>query len=126
MQGILENIPVALMAMLMDWPLVAVMLGLPAVLAIIAWRRGTFRGKACWPWVSAGFVAGALLGPPLLPGVMEGGFAALGYWLDWAFLAAIAAGAGLYLALIIYLVMPRPAGRTAQSLASPTGPDAHS
>jgi len=117
MQGLLENAPVALMAMLMDWPLAAVMLGLPVVLALATWRRGTPRSRTPWRWVSAGFIAGALIGPPLVPGVMEGGFASLGYWLDWAFLAAVATCSGLYLALIVYLVMRTPADRATASLS---------
>lgn len=101
MQGLLENLPVALMAVLLDWPLFALLLGLPALLAVLAWRRRApgARVNAALP---VGFAAGTLLGP-LLAGFTDGGFAALGYWVDWAFVLLAAGAGGTWLGLNAWL-----------------------
>ncbi|RPI44679.1 MAG: hypothetical protein EHM59_12195 [Betaproteobacteria bacterium] len=99
------------MTSLMQWPLAAALAAAP----LLVWL---FRRRALVPaagyrcrLASIGFALGVAAGLVLAFAIVGGGFGDLRYWLDCVFLAAIALGAGLYVALLAYL----GAGRTNRS-----------
>lgn len=66
-----------------------------AALVLLAWQRGGRWRAALWP--AAGLAALVALAAFLsLPSLSKSSFAEMGYWVDWANLAAIALGIGLF------------------------------
>lgn len=64
-----------------------------AALVLLAWRRGGHWRAALWPAAGLGLLV-AVLAFFSVPGLSKSSLAEMGYWVDWANLAAIALAAG--------------------------------
>jgi len=106
MQGLLENIPVAAMLLIMHAPLaIGTAALLLACVGVAAWRRNWCDTRRL-RWGALAFIVATPLAAALVFLILGGSPADMGYWLDWLFWAAIAAGAGLYVAVVVYCVAP--------------------
>jgi len=106
MTGLTENLPVLVMLMVTDGLLVAILLGLLAAAGAYAARRRQWGNHRRRRVALVGLVVGAVAGVVLAFAAFGGGPGDLNYWVDWAFLACLAAGAGFYTALLGYLMAP--------------------
>lgn len=106
MSGLTENLPVLVMLMVTNGVLAALLLGLLAAAGVYAARRRQWGDPRRRRVALLGLVVGAIAGVVLAFAMFGGGPDDLGYWLDWAFLACLAAGAGFYTALLAYLMAP--------------------
>lgn len=96
-----------------SWPVVVGALVLWAVLAAAAWRTRAARWGAALPWTLALGAAAAVAAALWLPGWTQSSMSEMGYWLDWAVLAGLAAGVGGVVAAFAWPLMALRAGRRA-------------
>lgn len=83
------------------WPLLAGAALLWLLLLAAAARRGA-GWRAALPWTVAAGALAAVAGFVLLPAWSRSSLSEMGYWVDWANLAAMACGVGAAVAVFVW------------------------
>lgn len=83
------------------WPLLAGAALLWVALLVLAARRGG-AWRAALPWTTAVGLVAAAAAFLLLPAWSRSSLSEMGYWVDWANLAAMAGGVGTAVAVFVW------------------------
>ncbi len=84
----------------------ALPIGIAALVLAGLWaaalRKGNLRHNGAFRWAVAGAVIAALVAFATLPALTQSSLANLGYWIDYAVLAALSVGIGVAAALYVW------------------------
>jgi len=104
MQGILENLPVAAMMLLMQWPLFAAAAVIMLASLVVCAVRGNWFAARRWKMGAVGFMITLPFAAAIAFLLFGGRPEDLRYQMDWLFLGAFCSAAGLFVAAVSYLV----------------------
>ncbi len=92
------------------WPALLVAAVLWMVLMFVAMRRPATAWRSTRPIAFGAALLGFVLAVPGLPAMTRSSLSAMGYWVDWANLLAIALAAGVGVAAFVWplMVLLRP------------------
>jgi len=102
MAPVMDHLAVVVMALRMHWLEWLAVLVVPVLVGLWGLRAGGWGDVRRLRAAGAGFAIGAVAGGFALFALIGGAPDDLRYWVDWAAFAVFAAGAGVYIALLVY------------------------